>query len=85
MRCSHERVLHPHKAGEMGCHGVDWSSAVAETLAPTSPVMVNVGANKGYAIRDFAQLWAVQPISPAEWHRATGTSSHMPSESVRAT
>jgi len=31
--------------------------------------MVNVGANKGYAIRDFAQLWAAQPISPAKWHR----------------
>jgi len=57
-----------------------WSSCPSETImkaihaadpAPSDMVMVNIGANKGYAIVDALALWRPDlGITPTSWHAA---------------
>ena len=55
-----------------GCPLVPWEAAVVDALYPgctwpDAPTMVNVGANKGYGVAEFLQLWQgarPQPSSP---------------------
>ena len=54
-----------------GCPGSQWFHTLAEAVPRARPIFVNVGANKGYAIASFLELWATdRPVSARRWFRA---------------
>ena len=54
-----------------GCPNASWQAAVADVASPgPRPILLLVGANKGYAIAAFLALWASeQPINEQLWAR----------------
>lgn len=62
-----------------GCPLVPWEPAVVDALYPgctwpDAPTMVNVGANKGYGVAEFLQLWQGARPQPSseQWGAAVG-------------
>ena len=54
-----------------GCPGDSWFDELAQRFPIKSPVMINVGANKGYAVADFvARHDQSRGVSVRAWHRA---------------
>ena len=54
-----------------GCPGDSWFDELAQRFPIKSPVMINVGANKGYAVADFvARHDQSRGVSARAWHRA---------------
>ena len=54
-----------------GCPNASWQIALAEVAAPgPAPILLLVGANKGYAIAAFLALWhSEQPVNEQLWAR----------------
>ena len=56
-----------------GCPQAKWADALAEqpfALAGGSTrVLLNIGANKGFAIAAFIESWTQRNTSPQHWHR----------------
>ena len=55
------------------CPSTEWQVALAEQPftrpAPgEKQVLVNIGANKGYAIAEFVQTWTQRKLSNTAWH-----------------
>ena len=54
-----------------GCPSSSWQAVVADAVPRAAPVtMVNVGANKGYALVEFLGLWTQHGVSAKTWSRA---------------
>ena len=54
-----------------GCPSDLWEQLLADALPISHPVLVNVGANKGYKIPPFLSLWKPLPtLTPQNWYGA---------------
>ena len=52
-----------------GCPGHHWFEAIASIRGDrTSPVLVNVGANKGYEIAQFLSMYSQRPVDASGAH-----------------
>ena len=59
-----------------GCPLGDWRADLASVIAPQRPVLLLVGANKGYNIVDFLQLWDEKSPTSRQWHAALRSHNH---------
>ena len=77
MQCAPEAEL-PQllKAHWIGCAEDTWSQIAAKKLAPREPVMINVGANKGYIAAAFLRLFALANTTPGRWGDAIQKYAH---------
>jgi len=57
---------------QSGCPQVPWQMVAASDPDVISryrnPVLVNVGANKGYAAAEFLAIWSQRSVNPKLWH-----------------
>jgi len=62
------------KVRTSGCPNVPWQIAAAsdpKVIARyPNPVLVNVGANKGYAAAEFLAIWSQRYVNSKLWHQA---------------
>lgn len=68
----------------VGCPMNEWEGRAAESIAPDNPVLLDVGANKGYVAANFLALFAgTRGVNAHRWHdklvqyaRPNGTVRH---------
>ena len=63
-----ERAFHGASVLSTGCPNSAWREVAARALPRSPPVtFVNIGANKGYALLEFMQLWSQHHVSGRHW------------------
>ena len=53
------------------CPVSTWEDLLAKLLPPAkAPVLVDIGANKGYKVGRFIERWSQTPVTPKRWYGA---------------
>jgi hypothetical protein len=53
-----------------GCPTSPWRERAAAALNPSAPILLNIGANKGFAASEFLSLFSQRAVGAKRWHRA---------------
>ena len=53
-----------------GCPKSDWEERAAASIAPANPVLLDVGANKGYVAATFLALFSNRGVDAQRWHKS---------------
>jgi FkbM family methyltransferase len=64
--CASPAAAHEISGSWRGCSESNWELLVAK-YAPPEPVMINVGANKGYLAAAFLNLFGEEYVTPHRW------------------
>ena len=69
-------LKHPHVPAIGLCNSIVWIDRLAHLVRP-APVMLNVGANKGYTLVEFLARFGSRHVTFKNWSHQIGAYAHM--------